>query len=120
MNEITDLDDELDEVLDEVLDEDGNETLKGHDVRSTGPSDSSDGGSDVIGLGREDDTSDRNGTGERDTVGTSFDVHEASDIGADRIVDARQAGLGGGLDQAEEAQLGITDEEIAELEDDAE
>jgi len=31
------------------------------------------------------------------------------------IVGADEAGLGGGLDQAEEAQLGITDEEIAEL-----
>ena len=116
MNEIAP---DMDEVLDGVLDEDGNEILKGHDVRSTGPSDSSDGGSDVLGLGREDDTSDRNGTGERDSVGTSFSVREASDIGADRIVDAREAGLGGGLDQAEEAQLGITDEEIAELGDDA-
>ena len=104
--------------LDEVLDEDGNQVLKGHDVRSTGPSDSSDGGSDLIGLGRDDDTSDRNGTGERGTVGTGIDVREASDIGADRIIEARQAGLGHGLDQAEEAQLGITDEQIAELADD--
>jgi hypothetical protein len=40
------------------------------------------------------------------------DVEFESDIGADRIVDAADAGLGGGLDQAEEAQLGITDEEI--------
>jgi hypothetical protein len=115
------LDDALDDDFDDIdLDAEGNESLKGHDVRSTGPSDSSDGGSDVVGLGREDDTSDRNGTGERDTVGTSFNVREAADIGADRIVEARQAGLGGGLDQAEEAQLGITDEEIAELEEDDE
>jgi hypothetical protein len=35
-----------------------------------------------------------------------------SDIAADGIVDADEAGLGGGLDQAEEAQLGVTDEEI--------
>jgi hypothetical protein len=28
------------------------------------------------------------------------------------VVSANQAGLGGGLDQAEEAQLGITDEEL--------
>jgi hypothetical protein len=32
----------------------------------------------------------------------------------DRIVDAAEAGIRGGLDQAEEAQRGITDEEIAE------
>jgi hypothetical protein len=35
------------------------------------------------------------------------------------VVEANQAGLGGGLDQAEEAQLGITDEEIDELRDGA-
>jgi len=104
--------------LEDELDEDGIEILKGHDVQSTGPSDSSDGGSDLMGLGREDDTSDRNGTGERGTVGTTIDVREAADIGADRIVEAKRAGLGRGLDQAEEAQLGITDEQIAELEDD--
>jgi hypothetical protein len=106
--------------LDDESDEDDIEVLTSRDVRSTGPSDSSDGGSDLIGLGREDDTSDRNGTGERGTVGTSIDVREAADIGADRIIEARQAGLGHGLDQAEEAQLGITDEQIAELTDDEE
>jgi hypothetical protein len=31
------------------------------------------------------------------------------------VVEAAAAGLGSGLDQAEEAQLGITDEELAEL-----
>jgi len=34
------------------------------------------------------------------------------DLAADRIVTAEEAGLGGGLDQSEEAQLGVTDEEI--------
>ena len=38
-----------------------------------------------------------------------------ADITADRVVESEEAGLGGGLDQAEEAQLGITDEEIADL-----
>jgi hypothetical protein len=37
-----------------------------------------------------------------------------ADIGFDRVVASEEAGLGGGLDQAEEAQLGITDEELAE------
>lgn len=37
------------------------------------------------------------------------------DTGFDRIVGPEEAGLGGGLDQAEEAQLGITDEELEEL-----
>jgi hypothetical protein len=38
-----------------------------------------------------------------------------ADIGFDRVVGADEAGLGGGLDQAEEAQLGITDEELQEM-----
>jgi hypothetical protein len=42
------------------------------------------------------------------------------DTGFDRVVGAEDAGLGGGLDQAEEAQLGITDEELARLDDDEE
>ena len=40
------------------------------------------------------------------------DVQPDADLGADRIVTAEEVGLGGGLDQAEEAQLGVTDEEI--------
>jgi len=96
------------------------EILKGHDVASLGPGDSSDTGADMMGLGGEDDTSDRQGTGERASVedGTE-DSHEGADIEPDRVVEANQAGLGGGLDQAEEAQLGITDEEIDELRDGA-
>lgn len=97
------------------------------DTRSIGPSDSSDSGSDLAGIGREDDdtldgdltdsdaTTDGEGTGERQTAGSDGPVRVGSDIGLDRIVGADDAGLGGGLDQAEEAQLGITDEEIAEL-----
>ena len=95
------------------IDEDGNEILKGHDVRSLGPSDSSDTGADTMGSdGDEIDesTSDRNGTGERASIDN--DIRPDADIAADRIVTADEAGLGGGLDQAEEAQLGITDEEI--------
>jgi hypothetical protein len=42
-------------------------------------------------------------------------VRADADIGFDRIVSGPEAGLGGGLDQAEEAQLGVTDEEIREL-----
>lgn len=98
-----------------------------------GPSDSSDAGSDLVGLDLSDDelevlsenadrignpgldaSSDRSGTGERMSAGTES-VHDAADIGFDRVVDAGEAGLGAGLDQAEEAQLGITDEEIEDL-----
>ena len=35
-----------------------------------------------------------------------------ADIAADDIAKAEDVGLGGGLDQAEEAQLGFTDEEL--------
>lgn len=37
------------------------------------------------------------------------------DTGFDRIVGPDEAGLGGGLDQAEEARLGVTDEELAKM-----
>lgn len=98
----------------------GEEVLKGHDIRSLGPSDSSDTGADMMGLGGLDSTSDRQGTGERLTVEPEL-PGEDIDIRPNRVVRAEEAGLGGGLDQAEEAQLGITDEELdAELDDDLE
>lgn len=114
-------------------------TLKGHDVRALGPSDSSDTGSDmagpglldddVLGLDRGtnedsegghanvadagasvgdlgmDDTSDRSGTGERMTAGKEQSVRPGADIDTDRVVGPDGAGLGDGLDEAEEAQL---------------
>jgi hypothetical protein len=89
----------------------GEEILKGHDVRSLGPSDSSDTGADMVGLGGLDGTSDRQGTGERGSVDPEL-PGEDGDLRPNRIVRADEAGLGGGLDQAEEAQLGITDEEL--------
>ena len=91
------------------------EILKGHGVKSLGPSDSSDTGADMMGLGRDDDTSDRYGTGERASVDDDPQAQDAADIGTDRLVDADHAGLGDGLDQAEEAQMGITDEELEAL-----
>jgi hypothetical protein len=98
--------------LDALL-EDAAEVPKGHDIRSLGPSDSSDTGSDMVGTKAAlDSTSDRHGTGERATVGTEFEVNTGADISADRVIESDEAGLGGGLDQAEEAQLGLTDEEI--------
>jgi hypothetical protein len=98
--------------LDALLDEQGNEIGKGHDIRSLGPSDSSDTGADMAGIGGLDSTSDRNGTGERANVENDSGLDANADISVDDIVDAEDAGLGGGLDQAEEAQLGVTDEEI--------
>ena len=119
-------------------------TPAGHDVKSLGPSDSSDSGSDMAGPGLidddaldldrgtnqdseagnrnvadagasigdidMDDNSDRFGTGERSAAGK--DVRSNADRDTDRIVGGDEAGLGGGLDQAEEAQLGITDEDL--------
>jgi len=90
------------------------EFLKGHDIASLGPSDSSDTGADMMGLGGHDSTSDRQGTGERLDVEDVMGEGADGDLVFDRVVSAREAGLGGGLDQAEEAQLGITDEEIEE------
>jgi hypothetical protein len=97
--------------------ENGKPVVKGHDIRSLGPSDSSDTGSDVAGPGVEgedaDSDTDRFGTGERAAAADDADVEIDQDIRADRVVTADKAGLGGGLDQAEEARLGITDEELA-------
>jgi len=125
----------------------GHKTVKGTDVKSLGPSDSSDSGSDMAGPGlvdddavhldrgthedpeggtvgkieagasvgdREmDDTSDKEGTGEHLTAGKEPRMRADADRDTDRIVRSGEAGLGGGLDQAEEAQRGVTDEELA-------
>jgi hypothetical protein len=99
--------------IDALLDESGNAIPKGRDIRSLGPSDSSDTGADMIGSGAPlDSTSDRHGTGERASAEDESDAESDADVAADRIITADDAGLGGGLDQAEEAQLGVTDEEI--------
>ena len=95
------------------------EVLKGHDIRSLGPGDSSDTGADMVGIEGIDNTSDRNGTGETMTLDEEM-PGENGDIRPNRVVGADEAGLGGGLDQAEEAQLGITDEEIEGALDDEE
>lgn len=86
---------------------------KGHDTRSLGPSDSSDSGSDVAAPGTDellgdvglDAASDRFGTGERLAADREPDREDA-DLGTDRVVSDTEAGLGGGLDQAEEARRG--------------
>ena len=51
--------------IDSLLDEAGKGIPPGHGIRSLGPSDSSDSGSDMVGVGGLDSTSDRHGTGER-------------------------------------------------------
>jgi hypothetical protein len=98
--------------IDALLDGSGNEFPNRHDIRSVGPSDSSDTGADMMGIGGLDSTSDRNGTGERASVEQDADMDAPADIASLDVVDAAEAGLGNGLDQAEEAQLGVTDEEL--------
>lgn len=78
---------------------------KGHDIGSLGPSDSSDSGSDLAGSRRtvDDELSLDRGADEESAAGRT------NDIDTDRVVSADEAGLGGGLDQAE-AQLGVRGE----------
>jgi hypothetical protein len=85
-----------------------------------GPSDTSDTIADRPGELLSD--TDAEYTGERANPGIDphAELHEA-EYGVDRVVGPADAGLGGGLDEAEEAQLGVTDEELeaAEAEDEA-
>lgn len=80
----------------------------------SGRDDIADAGASVGDLGM-DDNSDRYGTGERMAAGKEPSGRVDGDYDTDRIVGAEEAGLGGGLDQAEEAKLGITEEEIARI-----
>ena len=82
----------------------------GHDVKSLGPGDSSDSGSDLAGRDVDDDDT------ESEIAGGEQHAN-SSDVAPDRVVDADEAGLGGGLDQAEEARLGIKDEDLRDEED---
>ncbi len=59
-----------------------------------------------------DDNSDSAGTGEHLTAGKEPEVGANADLGTDRVVNGSEAGLGGGLDEAEEARRGTTDEQI--------
>jgi hypothetical protein len=77
-----------------------------------GPSDSSDSFAD---RPNESTDTDAGGTGERSTAGRDPQSEVHDERGTDRVVGSRDAGLGGGLDQAEEGRLGITDEEIEDL-----
>ena len=66
-----------------------------------------------VGDREMDDTSDASGTGEHLTAGKEPRVRLNKDRDTDRVVRSDEAGLGRGLDEAEEAQRGITDEELA-------
>ena len=80
---------------------------KGRADPKIGPSDSSDSSADR--PNQSTDTDD-GGTGERASVGSARPPRP--EIGTDRVAQDREVGLGGGLDQAEEGQLGVTDEEL--------
>lgn len=81
---------------------------KGHDTQSLGPGDSSDSGSDMAGTDVTDDE-----MTEAELAGGE-EAADAADISPEHVIEAEEAGLGGGLDQAEEAQLGITNEQLDE------
>ena len=51
---------------------------------------------------------------ERLALGDDLDDETREELGVDNIVGPLEAGIGGGLDEQEEARLGVTDEEIAE------
>ncbi|HYD56968.1 MAG TPA: hypothetical protein VEB41_08690 [Burkholderiales bacterium] len=58
--------------------------------------------------------SDNGGTGERGPASDRSARGETrNETSPDRVVDSKEVGLGGGLDEAEEARLGVTDEELA-------
>ncbi|HEY6927655.1 MAG TPA: hypothetical protein VI653_29535 [Steroidobacteraceae bacterium] len=129
---------------DDLPGQDAAQRPRGHDIRSLGPSNSSDTGADMIGPGlidddalaldrgtnedtegghlsgsgaeasvgqlALDDTSDREGTGDRASAGKEQDIRLGGDIAPDRIVGADEAGLGRGLDEAEEALADTKDE----------
>ena len=59
-----------------------------------------------------DETSDTGGLAEWLVSGNEPDEEISEDYGIDNVVGPMEAGLGGGLDQAEEARAGITDEEL--------
>ena len=86
------------------LDRGTNEDSEGGDASGTA-------GASIGDLDLDSD-SDSGGTGERMTAAKDPSIGSQPDIGFDRVIDASEAGLGSGLDQAEEAQLGMTDEEL--------
>ena len=78
---------------------------RGHGVRSLGPSDSTDSGSDLAGS-----RPNRGGVSLERGADEDSAARKTHDVTTDRVVGAEEAGLGGGLDQAEEAQLGVKDD----------
>lgn len=84
-----------------------------HTDTEAGRDDIADAETSIGDIGMDANT-DRHGTGERMTAGKEPAARANADRDTDRVVDAQEAGLGRGLDQAEEAQFGIRDEELDE------
>jgi hypothetical protein len=91
----------------------------GHSTGALGPSDRSDTGSDVSHGGALDPSvlgsdADASATGEEaGSPGRADGAAIGADIGFDRVVGPEEAGLGSGLDQAEEALASMSDDELA-------
>ena len=79
-----------------ALDRGTNEDTEGGHLGGTGSPAS-------VGQLALDDTGDREGTGDRTSAGKEPDIRMGGDIAPDRIVGPEEAGLGHGLDEAEEA-----------------
>lgn len=80
---------------------------QGGTTGTLGPSDSTDSGSDVAGgsaMAPEELISDSDAAGTGDRAGPGMPDGTADDVGFDQIVDAEDAGLGTGLDEAELAR----------------
>lgn len=92
---------------DNVPDTGSNVTRKGNDTGSLGPSDSTDSGSDFSSgsiASPEEMASDSDAAGTGDRAGVGRNEQAGADIDADRTVDAADAGLGTGLDEAQRAR----------------
>lgn len=59
-----------------------------------------------------DETDDAGDAAERLAASEELDEETSEELGVDNIVGPLEAGVGGGLDEQEEARLGVTDEEI--------
>jgi hypothetical protein len=75
-----------------------------------GPSDSSDSGSDMAGIARNDaGSTDSAGTGERRGADGDQTPREAADIAPDRVVSAREREVGDAIEADEDTDLSAID-----------
>ena len=92
---------------DNLPDTGGAAARHGNDMGSLGPSDTTDSGSDIAAgsaVSADELGSDSDAAGTGDRAGVASDEEIGSDNGFDQDVDAQDAGLGTGLDEAELAR----------------